>query len=157
MTTLARRVASAWLVMTLSMAMSTAALAAPHRPVSRPATVQVMTVNTQGRWTVRHELPLSQTRDIHIQVSWNVPGRHLQRLHLIAPDGALYQRFTATFDGDDPRRSYTNPREVLVDTLVPIAGTWITEYAMGGQWTIEVYVDDGPTPVATSGFRLLND
>ncbi len=70
-------------------------------------------------------------------------GGHTQRLDVFAPDGAVYQRFTAPID-----------RDGHVETRLPIAGTWIVQYGMYGQWCVELYLDDGARPIARGRFFL---
>ena len=64
----------------------------------------------------------------------------------MTPDGSLYQRFTSDVESADGRTS--------VETPVPVAGTWITEYQIFGTWTVNVYLDGDFTPVATTHFTL---
>lgn len=89
---------------------------------------------------------LRRLRDLRITTIWNVPGTHVQRLEIRAPDGSLYQRLTNTF---------TNvSRDTKVLTVLPVGGTWITEYSLVGDWHIDVYMDSGRTPLASYTFTL---
>lgn len=85
--------------------------------------------------------------DLFIHLTWNLPGgQNTQRVELFAPDGGLYQRFLQEFTS--PTTSTTT------ETWVPVSGSWITQHSLFGAWRVEVYLDDGRTPVATSGFVL---
>ena len=88
-----------------------------------------------------------QLRDLFIFVTWNLPGGpNTQRVELFAPDGALYQRFS---------REFTSPTtSTTTETWVPVSGSWITQHSLFGTWRVEVYLDNGTTPIATSGFVL---
>jgi hypothetical protein len=155
--TLRMRVLSAFLTLTLCLTATTTARAASVRGASSPlATIELIGINAQGRSIPRLGRLLRGMRDLEINVWWTVPGQHVQKLRVIAPDGSLYQSLTATFDGDRNRRRLSvHGGDTLVQTLLPVAGTWITEYSMEGLWTIEVYMDDGARPVATSSFRVI--
>jgi hypothetical protein len=155
---LGARLVIASLVVALSAApVFTTPAAATYRGSSTPlATVELVGVNAQGRSSPRLGLLFRGLRDLEIKVWWAVSGRHVQTLKIVAPDGSLYQTLTATFDADMNRRHVAvHGGDTLVQTLLPVAGTWITEYSMDGHWTIEVYMDNATQPVATSSFRVL--
>ena len=42
----------------------------------------------------------------------------------------------------------------VVETRLPVAGTWITEYDLHGRWTVNVYLDDAVKPITGAGFTL---
>jgi hypothetical protein len=126
----------------------TMAHAGPH------ATVEFVATTAQGQAVATHGRVLRDVRDIQIQVWWSVRGAHVQTLKVIAPDGSLYQSVTTSFNGDVRRRTFEHGGDTLVQTLLPVAGTWITEYSIEGHWTIEVYMDDVARPAATSMFLL---
>ena len=78
------------------------------------------------------------TRDLEVKVSWqNVPaGNHVQTLEILIPDGALYQQTQMAFGV--PQGS-AEPL-VAIQTL-PVAGTWIQQRNMLGEWTARVSLD----------------
>lgn len=92
-------------------------------------------------------------RELQITVGWNVPGSHTQQLDLFTPDGALYRRFGAAFDGDAARFAGQGGR-TAVETRLPVGGTWITEYSLFGAWRVDVYLGGQPTPVTSASFVL---
>jgi hypothetical protein len=103
-------------------------------------------------------------RDLLILVEYRdlAPGRHTQRLHLYAPDGALYQQFATEFEvegaGPTPRAGAHPahgpahrdpggpPGSEQVETRLPVGGTWITQHSLYGTWRVEVYLDQARTP-----------
>ena len=90
-------------------------------------------------------------REVNINVWWNVAGTQTQRLELFAPDGTLYRRFTIAFDADALPRTQGR---VLVQTPLPVGGTWITEYSLFGAWRVDVYLGGQPKPITSASFLL---
>jgi hypothetical protein len=78
------------------------------------------------------------TRDLEVKVSWkNVPaGNHVQTLEILLPGGNLYQQTQMAFGV--PQGS--NEPLVAIQTL-PVAGTWIQQRNMMGEWTARVSLD----------------
>jgi hypothetical protein len=81
---------------------------------------------------------VAATRDLEVKVSWqNVPaGNHVQTLEILIPGGNLYQQTQMAFGV--PQGS-TEPL-VAIQTL-PVAGTWIQQRHMMGEWTARVSLD----------------
>lgn len=85
-----------------------------------------------------------RVNDLLVSVQWTfVEDDLVQRIHLIAPDGAVYQRMAMAI-----------PENRKTETRVPVAGTWITQHSLYGAWCVEVYLDGVPEPVARRGFVL---
>lgn len=78
------------------------------------------------------------TRDLEVKVSWqNVPaGNHVQTLEILIPSGDLYQQTQMAFG---VAQVSTEPL-VAIQTL-PVAGTWIQQRSMTGEWTARVSLD----------------
>jgi hypothetical protein len=78
------------------------------------------------------------TRDLEVKVSWqNVPaGSHVQTLEILLPGGNLYQQTQMAFGVD---QSSGEPL-VAIQTL-PVAGTWIQQRHLMGEWTARVSLD----------------
>jgi hypothetical protein len=93
--------------------------------------------------------PVRKLRDLKLVARWYVPGKHVQRLEIFVPDGSLYQRLSAPF-----RHVTTRETGTKVITLLPVGGTWITEYSLLGTWEVRVYMDNARTPVLTQSFVL---
>jgi hypothetical protein len=78
------------------------------------------------------------TRDLEVKVSWqNVPaGNHVQKLEILIPGGNLYQQTQMAFGV--PQGS-TEP--LVAIQILPVAGTWIQQSQMMGEWTARVSLD----------------
>ena len=78
------------------------------------------------------------TRDLEVKVLWqNVPtGNHVQTLEILVPGGNLYQQTQMAFGV--PTGSTDPP--VSIQTL-PVAGTWIQQRNIMGEWTARVSLD----------------
>ncbi len=78
------------------------------------------------------------TRDLEVKVSWqNVPvGNHVQTLEILLPGGNLYQQTQMAFD---VQQGSGEPL-VAIQTL-PVAGTWIQQRQLIGEWTARVSLD----------------
>lgn len=115
------------------------------------AMVDFIGMSYQGAPMQRADFSVDVLRDLRILVWWNVPGPgHVQRLDLYAPDGALYQRLTATIDETSRGRDGLT----LVETSLPVAGTWITQHTLLGAWSADVFLDDGQEPAASASFAI---
>ncbi len=127
-------IASLLLAGVLTLESSAPALAGPA-PRHESASIDLIGVNHHGReWNGQH-FDADHLRSLLIRVQWKtLVGVHTQRLELITPDGSVYQNFTA------PVSSATGT--AVVETRLPVAGTWITEYSLHGRWTVNVYLDD---------------
>jgi len=112
-----------------------------------PPRVSFVGIDDHGRAHERHHFSPAHLNTLVVAVSWrSLAGAHTQRVELVTPDGSVYQRFTT-----DVRKVYGRAR---LETPVRVGGTWITEYQIFGRWTVNVYLDDHSTPVATADFVL---
>lgn len=133
----------------LALAGAPAAFAASSKTEvkSESAKVSFVALTQAGRERRGSHFRAAEVRVLTIEVDWRtLVGTHTQRLELITPDGSVYQRFTAHVE------SVTGT--ATVETRVPVAGTWITQYSLDGQWKVNVYLDDAVTPVTTDTFTL---
>jgi hypothetical protein len=111
------------------------------------AKVTLVGLTHEGRRRQGDRFPARRVRELLITVRWaTLVGDHQQRLELIAPDGALYQRLGAEVSSVDGRAQ--------VETRLPVDGTWITEYSLFGRWRVNVYLDQSRVPAATATFVL---
>jgi hypothetical protein len=122
-------------------------LAAPQS--GSPATLLVAGVLHSQRVVQWSAYPLTRLRDLRIVTRWYVVGPHVQRVDIVAPDGALYRQFRASFKHTNSRLEGT--RVIIV---MPVGGTWITEYSLVGTWQVRLYLDNARTPVLTQSFVL---
>ena len=81
---------------------------------------------------------VAAVRDVKINVAWeNVPaGNHIQKLEVLVPNGGLYQQTTTAF----AISSDTNQPFIATRNL-PVAGTWIQQRQITGEWTARVSLD----------------
>ena len=113
-----------------------------------PALVTFAALSQKGDERRGQHFTAARVRILKINVEWlTLVGAHTQHLELITPDGSIYQRFTAQVESVTGR--------AIVETLVPVAGTWITEYSLEGRWEVRVYLDESDTPVVTASFTLV--
>jgi hypothetical protein len=127
------------------------ASAAPGTASEVPALVQFIGLTQDQQLLERNDFEAQVLREVKINVWWNVGGTHTQRLELFAPDGSLYRRLSVSFDANALPRTQGR---VLVQTLLPVGGTWITEYSLFGAWRVDVYLGSQSTPVTTASFVL---
>jgi hypothetical protein len=82
---------------------------------------------------------IASLRDLNIVVQWSsVPaGTHTQRLDILEPDGGLYQTFNTGFAIDANSGGF-----VTTTGIVPVAGSWISQRFLSGNWTVQVSLDD---------------
>jgi len=112
-----------------------------------PADVSFIGINGHGHARGGYHFSPEHLNTLVVVVSWQtLVGAHTQRLELLTPDGSVYQGFTTEVGSVDGR--------ARVETPVRVAGTWITEYQLFGPWTVNVYLDGQPTPVARGHFTL---
>jgi hypothetical protein len=78
------------------------------------------------------------TRDLEVKVSWqNVPaGNHVQTLEILIPGGNLYQQTQVAFGVP---QGLTEPLVAIL--ILPVAGTWIQQRQMMGEWTARISLD----------------
>lgn len=106
-----------------------------------------------------HEVfSLEKLRDLYICVVWpELLGTHVELLTFRAPDGNIYQVLTVPFttpgmlgpaEVDVAGRHHQvkgalrgGYGETVVLALLPVAGTYITQYNLVGRWTVEVSLD----------------
>lgn len=84
---------------------------------------------------------VSVLRDLSIRVQWSnlSPGNHVQTLNFILPDGNVYESMETSFAIAEEPVGATTTLQAL-----PVAGTFITERSLTGQWRIEVSLDGEP-------------
>ena len=84
------------------------------------------------------QFSVAALRDLFILVDWMdfAAGNHLQTLKIFLPDGYLYQSFETTFEiVDTPTGSITTVQSL------PVAGSYITQRSLTGDWRVEVFLD----------------
>lgn len=116
-------------------------------PAGDPATVSFIGITNAGTKSTAEHFAPGNTATIVVVVTWRtLVGRHRQRVELITPDGSIYQRFTKNVS--------SSSGQAVVKIPVRVAGTWMTEYQMFGEWTVNVYIDDSTKRVTSGHFTL---
>ncbi|MHB8410448.1 MAG: hypothetical protein ACYDDI_00715 [Candidatus Acidiferrales bacterium] len=113
---------------------------APNQPAQPVATVSFCDSANAG-CSGGSTFPASSLRDLDIVVTWNnlPPGHHAQTLNIVHPGGGLYQSFRTTFLTD---KSSTGSHTTT--NALPVAGTWIVQRSMLGQWKAQLILDGRP-------------
>lgn len=93
---------------------------------------------------------VASARDVLIKVAWEkVPdGNHVQTLEIMMPGGGLYQSSQTAFLIDN-----ASANSFATTRLLPVAGTWISQRRITGDWLIRLSLDD---QVITSQMVTLN-
>jgi hypothetical protein len=91
-----------------------------------------------GACTAATSFSVASLRDLVISVNWEnlSAGNHTQMLEVLQPGGGLYQASQSSFlVGGASQSSLTMTR------TVPVAGTWISQRRMTGEWSVRVSLD----------------
>ena len=91
-----------------------------------------------GACTAATSFSVASLRDLVISVNWEnlSAGNHTQMLQVLQPGGGLYQVSQSSFlVGGASQSSLTMTRSV------PVAGTWISQRRMTGEWSVRVSLD----------------
>ena len=94
--------------------------------------------NGDGACTAATSFSVASLRDLVISVNWEnlSAGNHTQMLEVLQPGGGLYQASQSSFlAGGASQSSLTMTRSV------PVAGTWISQRRMTGEWSVRVSLD----------------
>lgn len=120
-----------------SNSMNTPNSAASNPPAQPAATISFCDSSNAG-CSGDSRFSASSLRDLDIVVKWNnlPPGHHAQTLNVVHPGGGLYQSFRTTFLIDKS----SSGSQTTTDAL-PVAGTWIVQRSMLGQWKVQVILD----------------
>jgi|SRR5271163_2962045 len=81
---------------------------------------------------------VATTRDLIVNVNWdNLPaGTHMQLLEISMPGGGLYEAQQSSFlISDSSHATLTTSRNV------PVAGAWISQRRITGEWSVRVSLD----------------
>jgi predicted small secreted protein len=84
-------------------------------------------------------------------IAFDIPvalsGQHVAIFEVSAPNGQVYQRTEVPF-------SSGTATSYRVWSAMPVAGTWIQQYAMSGGWTVRVFLDSEQVSRAVAAFVL---
>ena len=105
---------------------------------------------------------LAQLRALYVCVIWSgVAGAYLEQLTFLAPDGSVYQALAVPFatpgaELESPTVEFQGrqlavtpasqgaPGETLVLAQLPVAGTFITQNTLAGEWKVQVSLNGRP-------------
>lgn len=108
---------------------------------------------------------LQDLRNLYVFVTWpGLKGKHVQVVEFVLPDGHLYERKETAFKlGGKKKGKKKKAKPWLIKsrgargvvTVLPVAGTFITQHNLSGTWTIRVFLDG--ELVQLSQFTLVPD
>jgi hypothetical protein len=92
----------------------------------------------EGTCTPATSFSVASLRDLVINVNWEnlSAGNHTQMLEVLQPDGGLYQAGQSSFLVSDASQSSLTMKRIL-----PVAGAWISQRRMTGEWSVRVSLD----------------
>lgn len=134
---------------------------------SAPATEQVSEVyfgetEEDACQPGRQQFWLDDLRSLHVCIVWTgLSGTYAAQLKFMSPDGNVYQAMTLAFvtatapasvatlevEGrhhEVKRAGWGNKGETLLVAALPVAGTYITQHNLAGEWKIEISLDGRP-------------
>lgn len=81
---------------------------------------------------------LSSVRDLQVNTDWkNMPGgTHTQEITFLLPNGVVYQTVSHGFGVAEG--TFGTP---TISDAMPVAGTYITQRELTGDWTVQVSLD----------------
>lgn len=102
---------------------------------------------------------LDEIRSLYVCTIWRgLMGTHVEHLAFITPDGNIYQVLTLPFTTPElhgpeevevagrhhkvKRPKKLGEGETGILAMLPVAGTYITQYNLAGRWTVKVSLDN---------------
>ncbi len=135
--------ATFWVLPGLAMLISLSGCAQNNAPVAPPITQPVaMSVklcdSAAPGCAGSGSFSVGTIRDLSLDVEWqNVPaGTHSQQIALIQPNGVVYQTVSHGFAVPDGTAG-----SPALNDVIPVAGTFITQRSLTGQWSVEISLD----------------
>ena len=92
----------------------------------------------EGTCTPATSFSVASLRDLVINVNWEnlSAGNHTQMVEVLQPGGGLYQASQSSFLVSDASQSSLTTKRTL-----PVAGAWISQRRMTGEWSVRVSLD----------------
>ncbi len=108
------------------------------------------------------EFVLENLRDLQVCIVWaGLSGTYWTQLEFQSPDGHVYQTMTQAFVTPEAtatagtvevqgrpyqvrRAGWARPGEAVVVATLPVAGTYITQYNLAGQWMVKISLNGRP-------------
>ena len=120
------------------------------------------------------QFSVQSVRELFIHSVWsNLTGEHSEIRKFYSPSGELYYQKLTPFSTDleapvpfersvgipHARTVQATPLDanghVVVADHLSVAGTWISDRAMTGIWSVEIYLDDATSPSVRSDLELV--
>jgi hypothetical protein len=115
---------------------------------TEPAAYAVQASDSATAPVFKTTFDIATTYDVF--VAFDIPvtlaGQHVAVFEISSPSG-IYQRTEVPF-------STGTATKYRVWSSMPVAGTWIEQYAMTGAWTVKVFMDAETAPRATQTITL---
>jgi hypothetical protein len=94
--------------------------------------------NGDGACTPATSFSVASLRDLVINVNWEnlSGGNHTQMLEVLQPGGGLYQASQSSFLVSDASQS-----SLTMTRTLPVAGAWISQRRITGEWSVQVSLD----------------
>ena len=108
------------------------------------------------------EFMLENLRDLQVCIVWaGLSGTYWTQLEFLSPDGHVYQTMTQAFVTPEAtatvgtvevqgrpyqvrQAGWARPGEAVVVATLPVAGTYITQHNLAGQWTVKISLNGWP-------------
>jgi len=137
------RSSSSWLLLSFVTVAVLSGCAQSDSPVAPPAAqpvamaVKLCDSSSQG-CSGSASFSIGTMRDLSLDVEWqNVPtGTHTEQIALVQPNGVVYQTVSHGFFVPDG--TLGSP---ALNDVIPVAGTFITQRSLTGQWSVEISLD----------------
>jgi hypothetical protein len=105
---------------------------------------------------------IANTADVYIALDIGAQvtgGHHTATVFVNMPGGYAYQAFDVAFATDaaavgNELQAEPTATGYRIWITLPVAGTWIEQFQLGGEWSAEAYVDSAMTADATVAFTL---
>ncbi len=106
------------------------------------------------------EFVLEDLRGLSVCIVWSgLSGTYWAQLEFLSPDGHVYQTMTLAFVTPEARATvaaveiephhvrragWARRGEAVVVATLPVAGTYITQHNLAGQWTVKISLNGWP-------------
>ena len=106
--------------------------------------------NGDGACTPATSFSVASLRDLVINVNWEnlSAGNHTQMVEVLQPGGGLYQASQSSFLVSDASQSSLTTKRTL-----PVAGAWISQRRITGEWSVRVSLDGKAITTQTVQFN----
>ena len=134
---------SSWILLSLAAVACISGCAQSDSPVGPPVvqplamTIKLCDTGVEG-CTGSGNFSVTTIRDLGLNVEWKnvAAGTHTQQISLVQPNGVVYQTVSHGFSVADGTTGSPS-----LDDVIPVAGTFITQRSLTGQWSVEVSLD----------------